>query len=116
MDERKKELKWFYDEVIEPLLDLMPMDDYINADIEEGTVQDEKEWMDKFDAGLSSLRFFFEAPPHCLNCRCECEVYSICDGCDEYLCVGCFDEHTNDAECHDDNCDHHGSDETIDSD
>jgi len=40
--------------------------------------------------------------PLCENCDCEggCVATRWCDGCDMWLCDGCWLEHNQDAPCH----------------
>ena len=44
----------------------------------------------------------------CLNCSCRCPIDSVCDGCDEKLCLSCIVEHNSeiDIPCHDPACSH----------
>jgi len=36
----------------------------------------------------------------CLNCLCGCLEWRYCQGCDSWLCEGCWREHNEDAPDH----------------
>lgn len=44
-------------------------------------------------AGRESLRV-------CPNCTDGCRAEYYCDGCDETLCLACYQEHNEDTPCH----------------
>jgi hypothetical protein len=39
-------------------------------------------------------------PAGCTNCEERCLVSKWCDGCESWLCDGCWAEHNEDAPCH----------------
>ncbi len=43
-------------------------------------------------------RFFYEE--FCPNCDDGCLKEKYCEGCDDVLCIGCWEEHNENASCH----------------
>lgn len=63
--------------------------------------------LDPHDA-LALAEAIIEQVPHddrldgepCPNCDDGCKAEKHCDGCDQTLCMGCWETHNNDAPCH----------------